>query len=175
MTALPNPARSLRLRNPSASRQATSIVTRLNDIGLQRNPLTEEPEAPSVSVACGQRVHLLTHPIERLVVKSALVDAATVPVDRGRATVVSMVTAWWSAWTVAPPRICTGRSKADTEQSGNSDSGCDSRCRQRTFERHFLTPFLVDAAVLATRSDVKVWTLYGSVLAMCARCASSNR
>ena len=45
----------------------------------------------------------------------------------------------------------------------------------RTLERHFLTPFLVDAAVLATRSDVKEWTWYGSVVAMCARCASGNR
>jgi len=150
-------------------------VTASNCVDLQLNPLAEEPESPSVSVARGHRLHLLTHPVERLVVKTALVDAATVPVDRGRATVASMVTAWWSTRAVAPPRICTGRSKADTEQSANSDSGCDSRCRQRTFERHFLTPFLVDAAVPATRSDVRVRILYGSVLAMCACCASSNR
>jgi hypothetical protein len=54
-------------------------------------------------------------------VETALVDAATVPVDRSRATVVSMVTvasmvtALRGAWMVAPPRICTGRSKADAE------------------------------------------------------------
>ena len=94
-------------------------------------------------------------------IETALVDTATVPVDRGRATVVSMVTvasmvtALRGARTVAPPRICTRRSKADAEQSCNSDSGSQCRCGKRTLERHFFTPFLVDAAVPATRSDVK--------------------
>jgi hypothetical protein len=99
--------------------------------GLQRNPLAEEPESPSVSVAGGHRVHLLTHPVERLVVETGLVDASAVPVDRGGAMVVArviarvvaMVPAWWSARPVATPLICTGRSKANAEQSGNSDSG----------------------------------------------------
>jgi hypothetical protein len=68
------------------------------------------------------------------VIESALVDAATVPVDRaGAATVVSMivsmVTAWRVARSVASPGICTGRSEADAEQSRNTDSGCQGRCR----------------------------------------------
>jgi hypothetical protein len=63
------------------------------------------------------------------VIESALVDAATVPVDRGGAAtvvsmVVAMVTAWRGTWTVAPPGICTGRSEADAEQSCKTDSGC---------------------------------------------------
>jgi hypothetical protein len=128
-----------------------------------------------VAVAGEHREDLLSIPIEGLVVKPALVDAATVPVHRDGATVVAMVTARRSARTIATPGICTRRSEANAEQSGNSDSGCESRCGQRTFERHFLTPFLVDAAVVATRRDVKDRTLYGSVVTMCARCASGNR
>jgi hypothetical protein len=59
------------------------------------------------------------------VIESALVDAATVPVDRaGAAVVVSMVTAWRVARAVASPRVCTGRSEADAEKSCNTDSGC---------------------------------------------------
>ncbi|MBW8711158.1 MAG: hypothetical protein JF631_08910 [Mycobacterium sp.] len=57
-------------------------------------------------------------------VKPALVDAATVPIDGAWATVVSVVTALWGSWTVAPPRICTGRSESNTEQSCDSDTGC---------------------------------------------------
>ena len=65
------------------------------------------------------RVHLLTHPVEGLVVKTALVDAATVPVDRAGAAavvsmVVSMVTALLVARAVTSPGGCTGRSEADT-------------------------------------------------------------
>jgi hypothetical protein len=75
------------------------------------------------------RVHLLAHPIEGLVIESALVDAAAVPVDRGGPTVVSMVvsmvTARRGAGMVASlPGICTGRSEADAEQSCGTDSGC---------------------------------------------------
>jgi hypothetical protein len=105
-----------------------------------------------MSVACRYRVHLLTHPVEGLVVTASLVDAAAVPVDRPRATVVAVIAALRGTWTVATrSRICTGRSEADTEQPRDSDSSCQCRCRQRSLERHFLTPFLVDAAVVATR------------------------
>lgn len=120
----------------------------LEYVDLQRNPLTEEPEAPSVSVAGLNRVHLLTHPVEGLVIKTALVDAATVPVDRAWATIVSMVTARWGTRAVASPGVCTGSAEADAEESCNTDSGCQCRCRQGTLESHFLTPFLVDVAVL---------------------------
>jgi hypothetical protein len=64
----------------------------------------------------------LAVPVEGLVVEAALVDAAAVPVDRGRTTIVAMITACGSAGTVAPPRICTSRAKADAEQSRNSDT-----------------------------------------------------
>ena len=101
-------------------------------------------------VAGRNRVHLLTHPVEGLVIKTALVDAATVPVDRAGATVVSMVTAWRGTRAVASPGVCTGCSEADAENSCNTDSGGQCRCSYGTFESHFLTPFLVDVAVLAT-------------------------
>jgi hypothetical protein len=79
-------------------------------------------------------VHLLAIPVEGLVVEPALVDTAIVPVDGGRAAmvvpmVVTVVAAWRSARTVAAPRICAGSSKANAEQSGDSDSGCQSCCR----------------------------------------------
>jgi hypothetical protein len=91
-------------------------VTRFESADLQRNPLTEEPETPAISIAGGHRVHLLAIPIERLVVKPALVDAAAVPVDRaGTATVISVVTTRWLPGAVAPPWICTCRSKSNTE------------------------------------------------------------
>jgi hypothetical protein len=70
-----------------------------------------------VSVTGGHRVHLLTIPVERLVVAARLVDAASVPVARSRTTVVAMVTALWRAWSAAAPRICTGRSQTDAEQT----------------------------------------------------------
>ena len=93
---------------------------------------------------------MLTHPVEGLVIKTALVDSATVPVDRAGATVVSMVTTCWGARAVASPGVCTGRSEADAEKSCDTDSGCQCRCRYGALESHFLTPFLVDVAVLAT-------------------------
>jgi len=68
-----------------------------------------------MSVAGGHRVHLLAVPVEGLVVKPALVDAAAVPVDRAGTTVVTVIAACWLAWTVATPRICTCCSKANTE------------------------------------------------------------
>jgi hypothetical protein len=68
-----------------------------------------------MSVACRYRVHLLTHPVEGLVVTASLVDAAAVPVDRAAATVVAVVTAGRSARTITTPRICTGRSEAEAE------------------------------------------------------------
>jgi hypothetical protein len=88
-------------------------------------------------------------------IKTALVDAATMPVDRAWATmvvsmVVSMVTAWRGTRAVASPLVCTGRSEADAEKSCNTDAGCQCRYRYGTLESHFLTPFLVDVAVLAT-------------------------
>jgi hypothetical protein len=74
-----------------------------------------------------------------------------VPVDRAaRATVVSMVTAWRGARAIASPLVCTGRSKADAEKSCNTDAGCQCRYRYGTLESHFLTPFLVNVAVVAT-------------------------
>ena len=122
-----------------------------NHIDLQRNPLTEEPESPSVSVAGRHRVHLLTHPVEGLVVATGLVDAATMPVDRSCTTVVSMVvsmvTAWRGTRAVASPLVCTGRSQADAEKSRNTDSGSQCRYRYCTLESHLLTPFLVNVAV----------------------------
>jgi hypothetical protein len=96
---------------------------------------------------------LLTHPVEGLVIESALVDAATVPIDgaaAGAAVVVSMVIALLVARAVASPGVCTGRTEADAEKSCNADSGRQCRCRHGTLESHFLTPFLVDVAVLAT-------------------------
>ena len=96
-----------------------------------------------MSVAGGHRVHLLAVPVEGLVVGATLVDAAAVPVDRAGTTVVTVIAACWLTWTVATPRICACRTNTDTEQPGNSDSSCERRCGQRTFERHFLTPFLV--------------------------------
>jgi hypothetical protein len=96
-----------------------------------------------VTVAGWDGVHLLTHPVEGLVVTTSLIDAATMPVGRAGTTVVSVIITLRSTWAVTSPRICTGRSKADTEQPGNSDSRCERRCGQRTFEKHFLTPFLV--------------------------------
>ena len=83
-----------------------------------------------MAVAGRDRVHLLTIPVEGLVVETALIDTAVVPVDGGRAAmVVTMIAARRSARTVAAPRICTGSSKADAEQSSDSDSGCQSCCR----------------------------------------------
>jgi hypothetical protein len=91
------------------------VVTRLELVGLQRNPLAKEPETPAVSVAGGQRVHLLTHPVEGLVVTTSLIDAAAMPVDGARTTVVSMIATCWLAWPITSPRICACRSKTDTE------------------------------------------------------------
>jgi hypothetical protein len=68
-----------------------------------------------VPVAGRHRFHLLAVPIEGLVVGAALVDAATVPVDRTGAAVVSMVTTHWLAWAVASPWIGTRRAKTDAE------------------------------------------------------------
>ena len=48
-----------------------------------------------MSVAGGHRVHLLAVPVEGLVVKPALVDAAAVPVDRAGTTVVTVIAACW--------------------------------------------------------------------------------
>jgi hypothetical protein len=63
-------------------------------------------------------------------VETALVDTAIVPVGRGRAAmVVTVVAAWWSARTVAAPRICACSSQANAEQSSDSDSGSQS-CRR---------------------------------------------
>jgi hypothetical protein len=118
-TDLPHPARPF-----EAGHQARPAS---NHPGLQRNPLAEEPEAPAGAVARGNREHLLAHPVEGLVIESALVDAATVPV--AGATVVAVVTAGRSARTVATPRICTGRSEAEAEQSSGPDSGGQGRCR----------------------------------------------
>jgi hypothetical protein len=66
-----------------------------------------------VSIAGGQRVHLLTHPVEGLVVTASLIDAAAMPVDRARTTVVSVIATRWLAWPITSPRIGTGRSQAD--------------------------------------------------------------
>lgn len=46
---------------------------------LQRNPLSEEPEAPAVTVAVAHRVDVLTVPVERLVIRARLLDAAALP------------------------------------------------------------------------------------------------
>jgi len=113
-------------------------VTRLDCEGLQRDPLAEEPEAPTVSVTRRHRIHLLAHPVEGLVVTAGLVDAAAVPIDGGGATtgstrtagttaVVMVVTARWSSWPVATPGVCTGGPKTDAEQAGGSDPGCQCR------------------------------------------------
>src|SRR5689334_22578972 len=100
-----------------------------NYVDLQRYPLTQEPEAPAVSVGRRNGVDLLTHPVERLVVKAALVDTAAVPVDGGRTTVVvSMVAARRGAGTIASPRVCTRCSQTDSEHSGYTYPGC--KCRR---------------------------------------------
>ena len=79
-----------------------------------------------MTVAGGNGVHLLTHPVERLVVTAGLVDAATVPVDGAGAAVVTVISTRWLAGAVATPRICACRAKTDTQQPGNADS-----CRER--------------------------------------------
>jgi hypothetical protein len=58
----------------------------------------------------------LTHPVERLVVEPALVNAAAVPVDWAwTPTVVSVVTTRWLPWVVTSPRISTCRPKTNAE------------------------------------------------------------
>jgi hypothetical protein len=79
-------------------------------------------------------------------IKTALVDAATMPVDRALATmvvsmVVSMVTAWRGTRAVASPLVCTGRSEADAEKSCNTNACRQCRYRYGTLESHSLLRF----------------------------------
>ena len=83
-----------------------------------------------MSIARRHRVHLLTVPVEGLVVEAGLIDTATVPVDwAGTTTVIAVVTARRLPWVIASPWIRTSCSEPDTEQPGNTDSGRERRCR----------------------------------------------
>ena len=61
------------------------------------------------------RGHLLTHPVERLVVTPALIDAAAVPIDRAGAVVVAMVIAARSTRMVASPLVSVRGADADAK------------------------------------------------------------
>jgi hypothetical protein len=72
------PAISVRI--PSLSDRSRTEIARLSRVRSQRDPLPEEPETPTRAVSRRHRSHLLSVPVEGLVILAALIQTPCLPV-----------------------------------------------------------------------------------------------
>src|SRR5690349_10762564 len=71
---------AISVRIPSLSDRLRTEIARLSRVRSQRNPLPEEPETPTGAVSRRHRSHLLSIPVERLVILTTLIETPCLPV-----------------------------------------------------------------------------------------------
>src|SRR5690242_278602 len=121
----PQPARVDAPRQTDSTGRVSNAGDPPSRCRLQRNPYRAKPEAPSATIASGDRVYLSAVPVKRLVVSAAVLDSTVVPVNR---TGAIMVVTAYSRPVAAMPGICAGCAESNAVQSCDADASRQGRC-----------------------------------------------
>jgi hypothetical protein len=140
----------------------SSLSDRLRtEIASQRNPLAEEPEAPSRAVACRHRRHLMAVPVERLVVLPPLVEPSPLPVVLTGPGLVGprlVGSAGRRVRRTASSGLRGGQACPESEYTCETESSGNNGCTDRLFEIHCLSFLFVRRRSPAPTLRTQYWS-----------------